>query len=158
MAQRSVGSNGTITLFGGAELIKLLEQIPNELVPAMGEALYSEGQKILRESKQEVPFDRGVLSSSGRVHTPFYVGPSVAVEISYGGAAGGKFEGEEVNYAVIQHENTDFEHHDDRKPFYLQDPFDRAQQGMADRLMKKTAYVFNRTRKKTESVQDVNEE
>jgi len=147
-----------ITLVGNTQLIKLLEQIPNEFVPAMGEALYSEGQKILRESKQEVPFDRGVLSSSGRVHTPFYVGPSVAVEISYGGASGGRFEGDEVNYAIIQHENDNFLHADGRKSHYLEDPFDRAQEGMANRLMKKTAYVFNRTRKKTESVDDVNEE
>ena len=87
----------TVVVGNLKEFIKFLGSVPNEMVPAMGEALYSEAQMILRESKQEVPFLRGVLSSSGRVHDPFRVGPSVAVEISYGGAAGGDFEGEEVN-------------------------------------------------------------
>ena len=136
------------------EFLKLLGSVPFELVPAMGEALYSEAQMILRESKQEVPFLRGVLSSSGRVHEPFRVGPSVAVEISYGGAAGGNFEGEEVNYAIIQHENTDYEHHDGGKPFYLKDPFDAAKDGMAERLKAKTAYIFNRTSKPPQSTED----
>lgn len=136
------------------EFLKLLGSVPFELVPAMGEALYSEAQMILRESKQEVPFLLGVLSSSGRVHEPFRVGPSVAVEISYGGAAGGNFEGEEVNYAIIQHENTDYEHHDGGKPFYLKDPFDAAKDGMAERLKAKTAYIFNRTSKPPQSTED----
>ena len=136
------------------EFLKLLGSVPFELVPAMGEALYSEAQMILRESKQEVPFLRGVLSSSGRVHEPFRVGPSVAVEISYGGAAGGNFEGEEVNYAIIQHENTEYEHHDGGKPFYLKDPFDAAKDGMAERLKAKTAYIFNRTSKPPQSTED----
>ena len=144
----------TVVVGNLKEFIKFLGSVPNEMVPAMGEALYSEAQMILRESKQEVPFLRGVLSSSGRVHDPFRVGPSVAVEISYGGAAGGDFEGEEVNYAIIQHENTEYEHRDGGKPFYLKDPFDAAKDGMAERLKAKTAYIFNRTSKPPQSTED----
>jgi len=147
----------TVVVGNLKEFIKFLGSVPNEMVPAMGEALYSEAQMILRESKQEVPFMWGVLSSSGRVHDPFRVGPSVAVEISYGGAAGGDFEGEEVNYAIIQHENTDYVHHDGGKPFYLKDPFDAAKEGMAERLKAKTNYIFNRTSKPAESVEDYSE-
>lgn len=147
----------TVVVGNLKEFIKLLGSVPNELVPAMGEALYSEGQNILRDSKQEVPFLWGVLSSSGRVHDPFRVGPSVAVEISYGGAAGGNFEGEEVNYAIIQHENTEYEHRDGGKPFYLKDPFDAAKEGMAERLKAKTNYIFNRTTKPVSPTEDYNE-
>jgi len=107
---------------GFAEAMALLS-VKNKVIPATMEALYAEAQMVLAESKRQVPFRVGALSGSGMVHQPYSVGSKVAVEISYGGAA--------VDYALVQHENTDFKHAEGRKAKYLEDPIADAQGRLA---------------------------
>lgn len=91
------------------------------------EALYAEAQTILAESKQQVPFRFGVLSSSGMVHDPYIVGKKAAVEISYGGAA--------IDYALVQHENMTYRHAPGRKAKYLEDPVLAASLDLKERIV-----------------------
>lgn len=133
-----------IKVFGGQDLVNMLGRASDEMLPAMQEALYAEAQGILRESRKEVPFRYGALSSSGRVHDPFIAGGKAAVEITYGGVSGGDSTGDFVNYAVIQHENTKFRHAEGRKAFYLRDPALRAAAGMARRMRLRVEAVFRR--------------
>lgn len=111
------------------------------IMPAMEQALYAEAQNILADSRKEVPFLYGTLSASGRVHDPYTANKTAMVEITYGGAAGG---GEDVNYAIIQHENTSFRHAEGRKSHYLEDPVLRAKEGIQGRLAKKIQAVLRR--------------
>jgi len=105
------------------------------------EALYAEAQAILLTSRELVPYAEGALSSSGRVHDPFVVGKTTSVEITYGGAAGGD---EMVNYAIIQHENEDFKHADDRQAYYLQEPMMDASEGLSARLAQRIQGIIDR--------------
>ena len=105
------------------------------------EALYAEAQAILATSREIVPFDRGALSSSGRVHEPFMVGKTTSVEITYGGAAGGD---EMVNYAIIQHENEDFKHAPGRQAYYLEEPMMDASEGLSARLAQRIQGIIDR--------------
>lgn len=109
------------------------------------EAIYAEAQAVLAASRKEVPYDRGVLASSGRVHEPFVVGKTTSVEITYGGAAGGGELGPElVNYAIIQHENEDFQHAPGRKSHYLEDPMMAAAVGLSSRLARRIEAIIAR--------------
>jgi len=131
-----------VQLMGMTNFLRSMKSMETEILPAAKEVLYAEGQNILRESRKEVPFLRGVLSSSGRVHEPYVTKKKAVVEITYGGAAGGKFEGEgSVNYAIIQHENEKFRHAAGRKAFYLRDPVNRARSGFEQRLNERLGRV-----------------
>lgn len=110
---------------GFAEAMALLS-VQKKVIPATMEALYAEAQMVLAESKRQVPYRVGALSGSGMVHQPYSVGSKVAVEISYGGAA--------VDYAMVQHENTDFKHAEGRKAKYLEDPIADAQGRLASNI------------------------
>lgn len=133
-----------IKLSGGEAFVNLFGRAASDLQPAMAEALYTEAQSILRESRKEVPFRYGALSSSGRVHDPFTAGNATAVEITYGGVASGDSTGDFVNYAVIQHDNLKYRHAEGRKAKYLRDPAERAVEGFAYRMRLRIEAVFRR--------------
>lgn len=133
-----------IKVSGGQALINLFGRAASEMKPAIAEALYAEAHGILRESRKQVPFRFGALSSSGRVHDPFTAGDSTAVEITYGGVAGGKSTGDFVGYAVVQHENMKFRHAEGRKAKYLFDPAMDAVEGFAARMRIRVEAVLKR--------------
>lgn len=114
-----------IEVEGFGEAMALLS-VQKKVIPATMEALYAEAQMVLAESKRQVPYRFGALSGSGMVHQPYSVGSKVAVEISYGGAA--------VDYALVQHENTDFKHAEGRKAKYLEEPIADAQGRLASNI------------------------
>lgn len=120
----------TFDLIGADRLIDALARGGSKAIPAIGRALYEEGQNIFRESQKQVPHDEGVLMASGQLHMPAVSGSSVLVEITYGGSA--------ATYAEIQHENEDYKHDEGRKAKYLEDPFMDAIPGLdnaiADRI------------------------
>jgi hypothetical protein len=120
-----------VKIDGLTRVIKLMGRGAEEVTPALKEALYKEAQDILREARVQVPYLYGALSSSGRIHTAYVVGNTTAVEITFGGAAGGELP---VNYAIIQHENEKFKHAEGRKAKYLEDPALDAADGFANRL------------------------
>jgi len=66
-------------------------------------ALKREGEKIMTTSKQRfVPVDLGPLRASGFVQPVVIVGNRISVTLGFGGAASA--------YALIQHENMEFQH------------------------------------------------
>ena len=120
---------------GFSEAMALLS-VKNKVIPATMEALYAEAQMVLAESKRQVPFRFGALSGSGMVHQPYSVGSKVAVEISYGGAA--------VDYALVQHENTEFKHAEGRKAKYLEDPIADAQGRLASNIASRVRIMLGK--------------
>lgn len=134
-------SKRVIVLDGLPSLYRTFGAAVDGIMPAMEQALYAEAQNILADSRKEVPFLTGALSASGRVHDPYTANKTAMVEITYGGAAGGEVD---VNYAILQHENTSFVHAEGRKSHYLEDPVLRAKEGMQDRLAKKINAVLRR--------------
>lgn len=143
----------TVELVGIKEFLGSMKAMREEVLPAAKEVLYAEAQDVLRESRKEVPFLRGVLSSSGRVHEPYITRNKAVVEITYGGAAGGDFEGSApVNYAILQHENEKFRHAEGRKAWYLRDPLNRAREGFQERVDRRLARLlaFRRQQAKEE--------
>ena len=133
--------DSVVEIDGLTRVINMMGRGAEEVTPALMESLYKEGQNILREARTQVPYDKGVLSSSGRVHTPYVVGNTTSVEITFGGAAGG---GEEVNYAIIQHETEKFKHAEGRKWKYLEDPTLEAKDGLADRLGRRIESILRK--------------
>jgi bacteriophage HK97-gp10 putative tail-component len=89
-----------------ALLAQLAAQLPQKLRQAGQEV----GDDLLSDSRDEIPYDQGDLSRSGKV-TVEATGSNVEVAVSY-----------DTPYAVIQHEATDFAHQDGRKAHYLGDP------------------------------------
>lgn len=125
-----------IEVTGLGDLAGLIHQGETKVLDATMEALYAEAQVVLAESKRQVPFRHGFLSGSGMVHQPYRVGKKAAVEISYGGAA--------VDYAFIQHENTDFEHAPGRKAKYLEDPVTDASERLGARIRLLVEHIMRR--------------
>lgn len=115
-----------IDLVGMDRLIRLLATGGERAVPALARGLHDEALEVFATSQTLVPFDEGVLSASGQVHAPSVSGGDVVVEITYGGNASA--------YAAIQHERDDFAHDPGRQSHFLQDPFEAAASGLADRL------------------------
>lgn len=99
-------------------LYRLLAQGGPGAVQALGRALHEEAQGIFSKSQAQVPFDEGILHSSGQIHPPSISGSDVVVEITYGGNAS--------EYAAVQHENMTYRHDEGRKAKYLEDPFNES--------------------------------
>ena len=74
----------TLTLTGIADVTQHLQRLVAAPLPATGEALYEEGNRIMGQSVQLVPVDTGNLRSTSHVDRPVIAGPRVEVELSYG--------------------------------------------------------------------------
>jgi len=108
-----------------ATLQQVLRLSPEIAMQELAGALWREGNRIMTNSKDEVPVRFGILRASGTVFLPKIEGLTVEVTLGYGGAA--------QAYAVVQHERTDF-HHNVGKAHYLSDPMEAAAAGMDGRL------------------------
>jgi len=89
-------------------------------------ALYEEGETIIAESKDLVPFDDGALEGSAFVEQPKTAGGDLSVTIGYGGVA--------APYAIAVHETpsahdppswkgVNVQFHGKGKPKFLERPF-----------------------------------
>lgn len=107
-------SGNGMELRGTNELIRFLNRAPGDSAKAASRALFDLGHRIMAESQEIVPFDTGVLSASGTVFPPRVQGTAIEVELGYGGAAS--------DYAVIQHENLEYNHAPGRQAKYLEQP------------------------------------
>lgn len=117
-------------IIGIEGLIKALSGLGDKALPALGAALYQEGEDIMRESSQNwvpVAANGGTLRGTGFVDLPKFALGSVSVRLHYGG-------GPARDYAVIQHENMEYNHRDGRRAKYLEGPFLNAANTMATRL------------------------
>ena len=101
----------------------------------MASALYREGERIMATSKTEVPVETGALRASGQVTPPTITAQGVEVVLGYGNSS--------VGYAVYVHENL-MARHPVGKAKFLEDPMNRARQGMEDRLAADLRKEFQR--------------
>jgi len=87
----------SIRIRGDKELIRTLRKIRKQSPKALGAALFQEGEKIMRDSKESfVPVDLGNLKNSGHTEPPSIKMNGVTVTLGYGGAA--------ASYAIFVHE------------------------------------------------------
>ena len=113
-------------IWSGVEQLKMaLAKRVNEAPSAMGQALYVEAERIMTESRERVPVDKGPLRGSGIVLLPEINANGAEVEFGYGGAAS--------EYAVIQHERLDYSHTVGEAKF-LERPTLEAADGLEARL------------------------
>jgi len=115
---------------------RTLKRIARATAAEMPSALYEAGEGIMRQSKEIVPVKTSALKNSGRVHDPETRGGSIRVQLSYGGAAS--------DYAIVQHERTDYNHPGQGEPKYLQRPLNEARTKLARQLGDKAKVVIRR--------------
>lgn len=114
-----------ITLQGLSQTITGFQTQGNLLRKAMILAVEKERHDIFAQSQLLVPVDTGALRGSGETPPVTVSGTMIHAEITYGNTA--------VQYAVPQHERTDFFHtHGEAK--YLERPLLAAAEGYARRL------------------------
>lgn len=92
---------------------------------AMASALLIEAESIMHDSRELAPVDVGSLKGSATVGHPEITARGAEVEFGYGGAA--------EDYAVIQHERTDF-HHTVGQAKFLEKPALEHAHGMGSRM------------------------
>ena len=116
----------TLTLHGIAQVTQHLQRLTTAPLPAAGEALYEEGNRIMGQSVHLVPIDTGLLRSTAHVERPVTTGARVEVELSYGSNG-------VAPYAMVVHFRTDV-NHPHGQSHYLQQPLFQATNGFAQRI------------------------
>lgn len=80
-----------------------LNVVTKEVRRGAARALKQQGETIMTTSKRRfVPVDQGPLRASGFVDAVVIAGNRISVQLGFGGAASA--------YALIQHENMEFQH------------------------------------------------
>lgn len=94
----------TTRFIGTEKLTASLKRVALEVPQELAREMFREAETIMLMSKRDfVPVDLGVLRNSGLVEQPrISTGGRITVRLGFGGPA--------VGYAVVQHENLEFEH------------------------------------------------
>jgi len=102
-----------VEILGEPQLLAALELIKQTLPAQTAAALYQVGEEIMKLAKEKyVPVDLGALRASGYVKR-HKEGSTFTVELGFGGAS--------APYALIQHENMEY-NHTTGGPKYLERP------------------------------------
>jgi hypothetical protein len=118
----------SVNLTGIAEVTQRLQRLGAAPMPALGEVLYEEGNRIMGQSVQLVPVDTGNLRSTSHVDRPTRAGTRVEVELSYGKHG-------DAPYAAVVHFTPDPPvHHPRGQSHYLQQPLFAATAGFVQRI------------------------
>jgi hypothetical protein len=117
----------SLDLQGIAQVTQQLQRLVTAPLPAVGEALYEEGNRIMGQSVQLVPVDTGLLRSTSHVARPVTTGARVEVELSYGSHG-------TAPYAALVEFDVTMNHPHGGQSHYLQAPLFAATQGFAQRL------------------------
>lgn len=136
----AIGGNiGSFKLEGSAELMAKLDDYIGALPDVVMDRLELNAEKILSESKKEVPWDTTHLMQTGTVE-PFNDGELAGFEIGYNAFSGitkytniaapgfsGSFSvTNDYNYGLKQHEDLTLHHpKPGTKAKFLEDPFNR---------------------------------
>src|SRR5580765_1125944 len=112
----------SVTFEGLPELQRTLQRLAAQAQQALVLALDAEANRILEASQPLVPLDTGDLVRSGTVITN-----AAGSEVRYGNFGA-------VPYALVQHEETAFNHPRGGEHHYLSKPFLEATGDMAQRL------------------------
>ena len=113
----------TVKIEGLEKVFANLTQMGVDVRKATVGALNDAALSIEQQATQLVPFDEGILAASSSIAEPKLTATSksTSVGVRYGGPSGVK--GENVNYAIIQHEDTSLKHTGGRQAKYLETPF-----------------------------------
>lgn len=122
-----MGAGMNMNITGLNEALKNFNKVPDRVIQALGGGMYLEMGNVMTDSKREVPVDLGALKGSGYVTLPEVKGNQIIVEAGYGGPA--------KEYAVVQHEHTEYNHPDGGKAKYLQDPMMRHKSSFAKKAV-----------------------
>lgn len=87
-----------VRMKGLKELRAALKKVREDAHAAADRAVYVAGNEVMTDAKMRAPIDTGVLRASGYVTLP----ENGKVELGFGGAA--------AEYALVQHERTEFRH------------------------------------------------
>jgi hypothetical protein len=111
----------TFRVEGTEDLMMKLDQMINVLPEVVMDRLELHAEKILVDSKKEVPWDTTHLMQSGTVE-PFEEGDLKGFEIGYYATSGT----DDYNYGLKQHEDLTLNHpKPGTKAKFLEDPFNR---------------------------------
>jgi len=126
-----------VIVIGDRELAIKLRRMAGEAGPVFAAALMAEAEPIMTASKMICPVLHGNLRNTGHVSGPEMTATGATVTLAYGGPA--------VDYAVVQHEHTEYSHtHGEAK--YLEKPTMAAIPGMPTRIGKHIALQFEKYR------------
>jgi hypothetical protein len=112
----------SVTLEGLPQLTQALQRLAMQAQQALVLALQAEAERILEDSYPYVPYKEGDLVRSGTT-----IERTDGAEIRYGNFGA-------VPYAIVQHEETSFQHPGGGQHHYLSAPFLAATGDMAQRL------------------------
>lgn len=115
-----------VKLEGEKEVIAKLKKLKKAYPEATAAALYQEGFGIGALAQDKAPLDEGLLEKSMYVAPPTLDDDEPTVEIGFG-----------TQYAVIQHERTDFHHPKKGEAKYLEKAAYERAAGMLRRLAKR---------------------
>ena len=96
-------------------------------------ALVDEADGIMAKAKPLTPIDKGPLAESGDVLPPEWDGETCTVTAGFGTTP------ETAEYAVVQHERTDYKHAPGKQSHYLAEPANEALSGMEERIAARVA-------------------
>ena len=104
----------SMTVTGLNDVKRRLQLANGRAKQAVGAGLYGVANNVMTAAKRIVPVDVGTLKGSGYVTMPENKGNNITVEEGFGGAA--------KDYAVVQHERTDYRHPGGGEAKYLEKP------------------------------------
>lgn len=93
-----------------------------ELISAAHLAAKKEGQVVFVKTQHRVPYHLGQLHASGRVEEGDVSAGEATVGIAYGGPAGAGRNTQDVDYAMIVHEDLEAKHLFGRTAKYVENP------------------------------------
>ena len=123
-------------VIGSKELARGLKRANGRVTRAVAAGLYAEANNIMTDSKRLVPVDLGTLKNSGYAALPEARRGRVAVEIGYGGPA--------ADYALAQHEHTEYRHPEGGEAKFLEKPVNERTSTFANNVAKHAKAAFER--------------
>lgn len=117
-----------IQIMNAAQLAGILARAGAGVTGALGSSLYAEANDMMREAKEQIPFDTGVAKNSGRVFPPSAIGNSVFVDLGFGGAASAYVE-------VLHNNDRGASFQNGKKDHYLSDPVRNLANGLDERIL-----------------------
>ena len=110
------GGGFTFKLSGVKETLNNLQLLGVDVNKATARAVFATAQAIAHRADDLVPVDTGVLRSSQDVtRTKSFTQKDIRSVISYGGPS--------APYAIVQHENLEYEHPKGGQAKFLEQPF-----------------------------------
>jgi hypothetical protein len=111
---------------GGEKLVRQLRSVRKQYSAGLARGVRKAAAHILRRAQKLVPYLTGELEESGHLEER-KKGGDVSVDIVF-----------EKPYAIVQHENLDFEHPNGRQAKYLETPI-REDKDLIQEIIRKEA-------------------